>query len=371
MDKVDCIVVGAGVVGLAIGRALAMAGREVILLEAEATFGSATSSRNSEVIHAGIYYPKGSLKAQFCVRGRDLLYDYCQKYGVNHSRVGKFVVATEDDQVEILKAIEKAAIANGVYDLVMCSKAEVAAAEPEVKCQAALFSPSTGIIDSQDYMRRLLGDIEANGGWLARSAPVVAIAARPEGGFVLSVGGESPMDLACDVLINSAGLKAGEIAKLCYPWGSKQFPKIYYAKGNYFSLSVKSPFHHLIYPVPVPGGLGTHATLDLGGQVRFGPDVEWIDALDYAVDPKRVTQFYPAVRAFWPNLPADALTPAYCGIRPKISAPGEPAADFLILDQTQHGVPGLVHLAGIESPGLTSSLAIAERVVGSIISAPH
>lgn len=366
MDTVDCIVIGAGVVGLAIGRALALAGREVVVLEAEETFGTATSSRNSEVIHAGIYYPQGSLKAELCVRGRELLYDYCQTHGVDHQRVGKFIVATEEAQVATLADIQQAAIANGVQDLRMCAQAEVAAAEPEVRCHAALFSPSTGIIDSQGYMRALLGEIEAHGGWLARSAPVVAVAQRPEGGFVVSVGGEAAMDLGCDILVSSAGLQAGQIAALCAPWGTTDFPQTYYAKGNYFSLSVKSPFRHLIYPVPVPGGLGTHATLDLGGQVRFGPDVEWIEELDYQVNAERAAQFYPAVRAFWPGLPDGALQPAYSGIRPKISAPGAPAADFLILDESRHGVPGLVHLAGIESPGLTSSLALAEKVARSL-----
>ena len=350
--------IGAGVVGLAVARALAQAGREVVILEAEDAIGSHTSSRNSEVIHAGIYYPKGSLKARSCVAGKERLYEYCVAHGVAHRRSGKLIVAASEEQVPELENIQKKAHANGVTDVVWMTRAQAQALEPEVRCAAALYSPSTGIIDSHALMLAYLGDAEDRGAMLALKTRLLGAQVVP-GGFVVHT---SEMDLRCRVLDNSAGLKAPSLARSMEGYPAKLAPPEYYAKGNYYSLNGKSPFSRLVYPVPEPGGLGVHVTLDLAGQARFGPDVEWIDRIDYAVDPKRAERFYAAIRRYWPGLPDGALAPGYAGIRPKTSAPGEPASDFEVQGPQAHGIPGLVHLFGIESPGLTSSLALAEEV---------
>jgi len=358
MESVDAVVVGAGVVGLAIARELALAGREVIILEAEDAIGTHTSSRNSEVIHAGIYYPKGSLKARSCVAGRDLLYQYCATHGVPHRRCGKLIVATNESQLKELQNIRDKAHANGVTDVDWIAQDEVARMEPELSCMGALLSPSTGIIDSHALMLAYLGDAEAHGAMLALKSPLER--ARVREGFELHVSGSDP--IRCTVLVNSAGLRAPTVAKAIEGYPSQLAPRELYAKGNYYSLSKKSPFSRLIYPVPEPGGLGVHVTLDLAGQARFGPDVEWVERINYDVDPRRAERFYAAIRRYWPGLPDNSLSPGYAGIRPKTAGPGEPAPDFEIQGPRKHGVPGLVHLYGIESPGLTASLALA-RVV--------
>jgi L-2-hydroxyglutarate oxidase LhgO len=362
MDHVEAIVVGAGVVGLAVARALAMAGRDTILIEAEGAIGTGTSSRNSEVIHAGIYYPTSSLKARHCVAGARALYAYCEAHGVAHRRVGKLIVATEEGQIGKLAAIKAQAEANGVHDLQWLDQAEARALEPEVTAVRALWSPSTGILDSHGYMLALSGDVQAAGGMLALATPLNHAAATGSG-FVVETGGAEPMRLTCDILVNSAGLGAPDLARRIKGYPVTRAPRAYLCKGNYFILSgVKPPFRHLVYPIPEQAGLGIHATLDLAGQVRFGPDVEWTEALDYTPDAARATAFASAIRSYWPGLPDGALVPAYAGIRPKITAPGEPAADFVIEGPADHGVPGLVNLFGIESPGLTSSLSIADAV---------
>ncbi|MBO89513.1 MAG: FAD-dependent oxidoreductase [Rickettsiales bacterium] len=360
-EKVDCVVIGAGVVGLAVARELALAGREVIILESAELIGSETSSRNSEVIHAGIYYPKNSLKALFCVEGKKRLYQYCAEHGVPHQRCGKLIVATLPEQIDTLKEIQKKAAANGVDDLQMLSGNEATSIEPELNCVAALCSPSTGIIDSHSLMLAYQGDAEDHGAMIAFLSPVVDGELGTDGIF-LNVGGEMPMRLSCKTVINSAGLYAPKVAQKISGFSTDNTPPAFYAKGNYYSLLGKPPFSRLIYPVPEPGGLGVHITIDLGGQARFGPDVEWIDQIEYSVDPQRSDKFYDAVRTYWPGLKDGALVPGYAGIRPKISGPGEEAADFVVQGPADHGVPGLVNLYGIESPGLTASLAIAEHV---------
>jgi len=351
--------VGAGVVGLAVARALALAGREVVILEAEDAIGTHTSSRNSEVIHAGIYYPKGSLKARSCVAGKELLYSYCSTHGVPHRRCGKLIVATDESQVKELEGIKAKAHANGVTDVDFIPVDQARAWEPELRCVAALHSPSTGIIDSHALMLAYLGDAESHGAALALKSAIL-------GGEIVSDGivvHSSDMTLKARLLINSAGLRAPTVAKSLEGYRAELAPREFYAKGNYYSLARKSPFSRLVYPVPEPGGLGVHVTLDLAGQARFGPDVEWVDKIAYEVDPKRAERFYAAIRRYWPGLPDGALLPGYAGIRPKTAGPGEPAPDFEIQGPSRHGVPGLVHLFGIESPGLTASLALAERVL--------
>lgn len=362
MDEIDCVVIGAGVVGLATARALAMAGREVVVLEKEAAIGTETSARNSEVIHAGIYYSPGSLKARFCVAGRQALYAYCESHGVNHRRAGKLIVATTSNETGQLEKLLAHGHANGVTDLHMISGNDAVAMEPNLRCAAALHSPSTGIIDSHGLMLAYRGDAEDHGAMLAfesrlQSARVVA------GGLALEVGGADPMQLLARTVINCGGLHAPGIAARIEGLAAQHVPTAYYAKGNYFTLAGRSPFSRLIYPMPEAAGLGVHLTLDLGGQARFGPDVEWIDGIDYSVDPRRCEGFYAAIRTYWPGLPDNVLQPAYAGIRPKINAASEVARDFVIEGPETHGVPGLVNLFGIESPGLTSSLAIAEHVV--------
>ncbi|KAA0074029.1 NAD(P)/FAD-dependent oxidoreductase [Tardiphaga sp. P9-11] len=361
MDKVECVVVGAGVVGLAIARRLAEAGREVIVLEAADAIGTVTSSRNSEVIHAGIYYPAGSLMARFCVAGKQALYDYCRDRGIPHRNSGKLIVATRQEEMAKLAAIKAHAEANGVADLEQLSGTEARALEPALACEAALLSPSTGIVDSHSYMLALRGEAEAAGAAFAFLAPLERGRVTANG-FEVDVGGEAPMTLACDMLINSAGLSATAIARMLDGMPLDLIPPAYLAKGCYFSCNAKAPFSRLIYPVPEPGGLGVHLTLDLAGQARFGPDVEWVDHIDYTVDPARGERFYPAIRRYWPSLPDGALTPSYSGMRPKIVPPAVAVQDFMIQGAQTHGVPGLINLFGIESPGLTSSLAIADYV---------
>ncbi|HSG75460.1 MAG TPA: NAD(P)/FAD-dependent oxidoreductase [Burkholderiales bacterium] len=363
MDRIDTAVIGAGVVGLAVARALAAQGREVVILEAEDAIGTHTSSRNSEVIHAGIYYPPGSLKARACVAGRERLYAYCAERGVPHRRCGKLIVATDAAQRDALEGIRRKAHANGVTDVVRVSPAEVRAMEPELACVDALYSPSTGIIDSHALMLAYLGDAENAGAMLALKSPLEAARVTPQG-IELHVAGAEPL-LARHV-VNSAGLTAPSLARRFEGYAPQHAPRELYAKGNYYSLARRAPFTHLVYPVPEPGGLGVHVTLDLGGRARFGPDVEWVDSIDYRVDPARAQAFYAAIRRYWPGLPDGALEPGYAGIRPKISGRGEPAADFVVQGPHAHGVPGLVHLFGIESPGLTASLALADDAAAQL-----
>lgn len=366
MDKVECVVVGAGVVGLAIARRLAEAGREVIVLEAADAIGTVTSSRNSEVIHAGIYYPAGSLMAQLCVAGKQALYRYCGDRGIPHRNSGKLIVATRPEEIAKLQSIKAHAEANGVGDLQVLTGAEAIALEPALACEAALLSPSTGIVDSHSYMLSLRGEAEAAGAAFAFLAPLERARVTPDG-FEIEVGGEAPMTLGCDMLINSAGLSATTIARAIDGMPLDLIPPAYLAKGCYFSCNAKAPFSRLIYPVPEPGGLGVHLTLDLAGQARFGPDVEWVDHIDYTVDPARGERFYPAIRRYWPTLPEGALMPSYSGMRPKIVPPAVAVQDFMIQSTETHGVRGLINLFGIESPGLTSSLAIADYVADMVV----
>jgi L-2-hydroxyglutarate oxidase LhgO len=359
VEKLDAVVIGAGVVGLAVARALALAGREVVILEGEDAIGTHTSSRNSEVIHAGIYYPKGSLKARACVAGKELLYEYCVSHGVPHRRSGKLIVATDEKQLDELKGIQAKAHANGVSDVVWMSRAQALALEPELHCVAALYSPSTGIIDSHALMLAYLGDAEANGAMLALKSPLESCEVVADG-FVLQ---ES---IHAKTLVNSAGLKAPTVARSMKGYPAEKAPGEFYAKGNYYSLNRRNPFSRLVYPVPEPGGLGVHVTLDLAGQARFGPDVEWVDHIRYDVDPKRADRFYAAIRRYWPGLPDASLSPGYSGIRPKTAGPKDPAPDFQIQGPREHGIRGLVNLFGIESPGLTASLALAGMVLDQL-----
>ncbi|UXH80583.1 NAD(P)/FAD-dependent oxidoreductase [Roseateles amylovorans] len=369
MERVDCIVIGAGVVGLAVARAMAARGLETVVLERERAIGTGTSSRNSEVIHAGIYYPEGSLKARWCVRGKALLYAYCAARGIAHRRCGKWIVATSDGQQQALHALLDAGRANGVEDLTLISAATAATLEPQLQGVAVLQSGSTGIVDSHALMLSLQGDAEADGAMLAFDAPVLGGDVGPDG-LVLHIGGEQPMEIAAGLVINCAGLHAQAVAQALTGMPALQVPALHLAKGSYFALAGRSPFSRLIYPVPEPGGLGVHLTLDLAGQARFGPDVEWVapdpDRLDYRVDSRRADAFYGAIRRYWPALPDGALQPAYAGVRPKLSGQGEPAADFMIQTASAHGVRGLVNLFGIESPGLTACLAIAEAVSAAV-----
>ncbi len=360
-ERVECVVIGAGVVGLAVARALAESGREVLVLEAAASIGSGISSRSSEVIHAGLYYPQGSLKARWCVEGRALLYAYCIEHGVEYRRCGKLVVATDPAQLWQLDQIESCARVNGVQDLCRLGPAEVERLEPAVRCVAALHSPSTGIIDSQGLMLSLQGDIERAGGAVVCRSSVLG-GQICSGSLRLSVGiGESCERIAARHVINCAGLGAQEVAR-GLGVAEENVPPLQYAKGHYFSLQDVSPFTRLIYPIPEPGGLGVHATLDLADRARFGPDVEWVQQVDYAVDPSRVARFYDAIRRYWPALSDGSLQPAYAGVRPKLAGPGAAAADFLVQGPGEHGIPGLINLYGIESPGLTAALAIGQEI---------
>jgi L-2-hydroxyglutarate oxidase LhgO len=360
-SQVECVVVGAGIVGLAVARALALAGHEVLVLERERWIGSETSSRNSEVIHAGLYYPQGSLKAVLCLEGRRALYEYCGEHGVPHKRIGKLLVACREADLPSIERVWARAQANGVDDLEWLGGNQARALEPDLACIKAFLSPSTGIIDSHALMLAYEGDAEAAGAVVAHRAPVLRGRVE-ERGFLLEVGGEEPMTLRASLLVNSAGLYAPALARAIAGIPSPTIPPAYFCRGVYFSLTGRSPFRHLIYPAPETAGLGVHLTLDMAGQARFGPDTEWIDSVDYNVDSRRGERFYAAIRTYWPGLPDGALQPGYAGIRPKISGPKEPAADFVIQGPGAHGIPGLVNLYGIESPGLTASLAIAERV---------
>jgi len=368
-DRLDCVVVGAGVVGLAVARALAQAGREVVVLEAAEGIGTETSSRNSEVIHAGIYYPKGSLKARLCVQGKQALYAYCAERGVPHRRCGKLIVATDAAQLATLADIRAKAAANGVDDLTPLNRQDAQALEPEIECVGALLSPSTGIIDSHAFMLALQGDAEHAGAVFAFHSRVARARVVPDG-FEIEVQTLAPDPALEDTtttwhartLINAAGLHAPDLAACIEGLDARHVPRAHYARGHYFTLAGRPRFQRLIYPVPQPGGLGVHLTLDLQGQARFGPDVQWVDAIDYTVDPKRADAFYAEVRRYWPALPDGALQPGYAGIRPKLAGPEAPNLDFRIDGPAQHGVPGLVNLLGIESPGLTASLAMGDVV---------
>ena len=360
MDKVDCIVIGAGVVGLAVARALVLKGREVMVLEAASAIGTGTSSRNSEVIHAGMYYTRGSLKAQLCVQGKQLLYDYCALRGIGHSRCGKLIVATHESQLAQLQSIISKAAANGVHDLVLLDREQALAMEPQLECVAAVHSPSTGIVDSHTLMLSLQGDIENAGGFVVLNTAVDQLIRSQAAIEVIATDGTG---LAANTVVNAAGLNAPQVASRIKGLDPKHVPVTFWAKGNYFTLSGKSPFSRLIYPVPEAAGLGVHLTIDLGGQAKFGPDVEWVDSPDdLLVDPSRDDAFYAEVRKYWPGLKDGALQAGYAGIRPKLHGPGEAAGDFVIQGESTHGIPGLVNLFGIESPGLTSSLAIGEVV---------
>lgn len=362
-ERADCVVAGAGVVGLAVARRLALAGRDVIVLEAADAIGTEISSRNSEVIHAGIYYPTGSLKARLCVAGKEALYAYCAARGVPQKRLGKLIVATNAREEAGLAALKTKAEANGVHDLTWLSAAEARRLEPALHCTAALHSPSTGILDSHAYMLALQGEAEAAGAAIAFETPLVR-GAPEAGGVLIETGGAAPMRLLCNLLVNCAGLDAPALSRRIA--GAEHVPTPYLAKGSYFTLAGRSPFARLIYPMPEPGGLGVHLTLDMAGQARFGPDVEWVGERRYAVDVRRAEKFYAAIRSYWPALADGALAPGYIGIRPKISAPDAPAADFAIHGPAETGVPFYAALYGIESPGLTASLAIADALAEKV-----
>ena len=363
MDEVQTVVIGAGVIGLSVARALAAAGREVVILEAAGAFGTETSARNSEVIHAGIYYPKGSLKARMCVEGRRRLYDWCAAHGIAARKCGKFIVANSEAEVEGLDSILAKAVVNGVEGMARVSAAEARAREPDLTCLAALWSPETGIVDSHGLMLSYLGAAEEGGAMLALNAPVERIVAVA-GGYEITVGGETPMALKAQEVVNAAGHTAPTLHGMI-----ADRPRQWYARGVYFKLDGRSPFSTLIYPAPTVGGLGVHLTLDMGGQAKFGPDVEWIDGVDYSVDPSRADGFYSEIRRYWPGLPDGALIPDYAGVRPKLAGPEEGgSADFVIAGPETHGRPGYVALMGIESPGLTSSLAIGDYAAGLLLS---
>jgi L-2-hydroxyglutarate oxidase LhgO len=366
MDRVETVVIGAGVVGLAVARELALSGREVVLLEQCNAIGTETSARNSEVIHGGPYYPTGSLKARLCVAGRERLYDYCEGRGVPFRRCGKLIVANGAAQEQRLRAICEQAGSNGV-PVEWLNAAQANALEPEVRCTSALLSPHTGIIDSHAFMLALLGDLQRAGGELALASECRA-ARVVDGGFEVDVlsGDGDCVSLRCASLINSAGLAAPAMARRIAGLAPEHVPQAWYAKGHYFSYTGRSPFSHLVYPMPGEAGLGIHGTLDLAGRLKFGPDVEWIKSIDYEVDASRVDQFVASIREYWPAVDPARLAPAYAGIRPKIVGPGAPAADFMIQLRAQHGVPRLVNLFGIESPGLTSALAIASAVAADL-----
>ena len=374
MDRVDCVVIGAGVIGLAVAREMALQGRETILLERESAFGTISSARNSEVIHAGIYYPKDSLKAKLCVEGNRMLYEYCRIHHVATQPYGKLIVASDDSQLDDLQAILYKAQQNNVPEIKLITGEQAKAMEPDLQCAAAVLSSTTGIVDSHGLMLSLLGGFEDAGGMIAYQSPLIS--AKPIGtsaqeGFELEIGGADAMKIQTKLLINCAGMSAPAIAKKIEGLALEQIPKAYFAKGNYFSLSGKSPFKHLIYPIPEPGGLGVHLTLDMGGQAKFGPDVEWLEIdeenqIDYTVNPKRSEGFYEAVRKYWPGLKDNALQPDYSGVRAKIVPPNAPAGDFCFNTPKDHGLEGLFNLYGFESPGLTSSLAIAKHLEGQI-----
>jgi L-2-hydroxyglutarate oxidase LhgO len=359
----DVVVIGAGVIGLAVARALALAGRQVIVLESERAIGTQTSSRNSEVIHAGIYYSPGSLKARLCVAGRRALYAYAADNGIAHQQLGKLIVATSDEEVPSLQQYLDRALANGVEGMGWLDAAEAHALEPAVRCARALWSGETGIVDAHGVMAGFRRDAEARGATVVLRSPMVA-ARVEEGGLTVEVGGAEPTSIRCAVLVNAAGLWAQAVARSIAGLAPAAVPPCHYAKGHYFTLAGPSPFRRLVYPVAVMGGLGIHVTLDLAGATRFGPDVEWVDGVDYVFDESRAPAFEAAIRRYWPGLPPGGLRPGYTGIRPKLGPAGSPGQDFVIQGPRDHGVPGIVNLFGIESPGLTASLAIAQEVSG-------
>lgn len=365
VDRVQTVVIGAGVVGLAVARSLAMTGREVLVLEREDAFGSITSARNSEVVHAGIYYAQNSLKARLCVAGRKRLYGYCDAHGVAYNNCGKLIVACSDQELSDFAGIAQRAWDNGVDDLKQISRADAEAMEPDLDCKGALHSPSTGIVDSHGLMLAYLGEAEEHGAMLVLNTTVDSLKAEADG-FLICTGGDEPMELMADEVINSAGLDAPDLARRMDGLPGTTAPEQKLAKGNYFSLAMKAPFSRLIYPAPVAGGLGVHLTIDLQGRARFGPDVEWVEEEDYAVDPARGDSFYAAIRRYWPALPDNALQPDYSGIRPKLSS-DKYGADFCVSTARDHGLAGYVGLYGIESPGLTSSLAIGDFVRDSLM----
>lgn len=365
-DFVDCVVIGAGAVGLAVARRLALAGREVIVLESESAIGTGTSSRNSEVIHAGIYYPTGSLKARLCVTGKAALYAYLAERGIAHRRIGKLIVAVTAAEIPVLESYQQQAAANGVTDLVWISAAEAAEMETAVRCERALYSPSTGILDTHAYMLSLQADIEAAAGVIAFNTRVERIEPAATGYLVACAGGES---IGAREVVNAAGLNAPAIAAVTTGLPAAALPRARYAKGHYYTLSGRSPFQRLVYPIAGEGGLGVHVTLDMAGAARFGPDVRWVDGVNYDFDDSQRQAFVTAIQRYYPELDPARLVPAYTGIRPKISGPGEPAADFMIQGPGDHGLPGMVNLFGIESPGITASLAIADAVAGQLAGA--
>lgn len=365
MDKLDCVVIGGGVIGLAVARRLALAGREVVVLEAEEALAMHTSSRNSEVIHAGLYYPTGSLKARTCVEGRQRLYKYCEERHVPYRRLGKLLVAGNEAEVGRLRDIEQRARANGVDDLRWLTAADVAELEPAVRCVAGLLSPSTGIIDSHAFIAALQADLEAAGGMVLCRSRVEAVEVSGRG-FALRLAGTEGHATVCRTLINAAGLEAITVAHSIAGFPAQLVPERRLAKGHYFVLQGKSPFARLVYPVPVDGGLGVHVTLDIEGRARFGPDVAWVDTVDYGFDESRKDAFVRAIRRYWPELDAARLVPGYTGVRPKLGGPGIVAANFLVQGPEEHGIPGLVNLFGIESPGLTAALCLADLAYGHV-----
>ncbi len=366
MDSLDVVVVGAGVIGLAIARALALAGRDVVVLERNTRIGEETSSRNSEVIHAGIYYPTNSLKARLCVRGKELLYSYCEEKSIPYRRCGKVIVAMNEAQHARLQAIRDQGLQNGVDDLRLLDAEAVAGLEPAVECTAGLLSPSTGIIDSHSLMVALQGDLESAGGSLGVLSEFVKATVDQDGFRLEARSNEEALEVRARAVINAAGLHASTVARAIAGLDPRHIPETRYAKGNYFVYQGKHPFRHLVYPLPEPGGLGVHVTLDLSGQARFGPDVQWIEAPEYTVDETRRDGFLNAIERYWPEVDRAALAPGYAGVRPKLVGPDDPPGDFVIQGPAAHGIPGLVNLFGIESPGLTASLAIAEQVVSAV-----
>jgi len=360
-DRIECVVIGAGVVGLAVARALALAGREVLLLEAETHPGTITSARNSGVIHAGLYYAPGSFKARFCVAGNRAMYEYCKARGVDHHNCGKLIVANGDEEEQVLLHLLERSHTNDVPGVRMISGTEAHKLEPEVRCTAALLCPTSGIVDQHPYMLALQGDMENAGGTLVCDCRVQSLS-RLADGWLVKTAGDSATEVEARFLVNSAGLGAVDLLNRIEGYPAQRIPKMHLGRGNYFTVAARSPFQHLIYPVPHAAGLGIHATLDLGRRVRFGPDVEWVDRIDYSVNASRAPMFYEAIRRYWPRLADGALLPDYTGIRPKLHGPGEPQPDFRIESVADHGLAGLVNLLGIESPGLTSSLAIGDYV---------
>ena len=368
MERVQCIIVGAGAVGLAVARSLASRGHEVVVLESESHIGTGVSSRNSGVIHAGIYYEKNSLKARVCVQGKHALYRFCEEHGVSYARTGKLVVATDAAQLPALEQLRERARGNSVVDLEYLTPEQVTELEPVVRCAGALLSPSTGIVDAHEYMLALQGDAERHGAVVALATEFIGARVHA-GGLRVTTGGEDPMTLDCEWLVNSAGLGAQEVAGRIDGLDAGTIPRLYPAKGNYFQLTGPCPFRRLIYPMPDAAWLGVHVGLDLAGRCKFGPDLHWVDALDYDVDESEIDAFYASIRRYWPELPDGSLEPDYTGIRPKIYASGQPPRDFYIQAADEHGVPGLVNLYGIESPGLTSSIAIGDHVAALVFKA--